>query len=141
MKGLDGMIRLSRWTLDAARKELAAAESELAAIDARLAELDAAMTAEAGSELSPELAMGQGAWVQATLTRRRSIEAERAAAESVRAAHHEVVRDAYRELKKYEVMADRRAARARADAARREQAGLDEIGLQVHRRATEEDGA
>jgi len=35
-------------------------------------------------------------------------------------------------------MADRRAARERAEAARREQAGLDEIGLQVHRRGTED---
>lgn len=140
MKGLDGMIRLSKWTLDAARKELSAAESELAAIDARLAELDAAMTAEAESELAPELAMGQGAWVQATLARRRAIADARATAEAARAARHEVVRDAYRELKKYEVMADRRAARARAEAARRDQAGLDEIGLQVHRRGTGEDG-
>lgn len=137
MKGLDGMIRLSKRTLDAARKELAAAEQELAAIDARLAGLEAALTAEAESDLPQELAIGHGAWVQATLARRRSIEAERAAADSVRAARHEVVRDAYRELKKYEVMADRRAARARAEAARRDQASLDEIGLQVHRRGAE----
>ena len=75
-----------------------------------------------------------GAYAQAARKRRETIATARAQTEQALSQAQEELREAYRDLKKYEVaQASRDAAQAR-EAARRAQNDLDEIGLRGHRR-------
>ncbi len=135
MKGLEGMIRLSKWQLDEARKGLIEAEAALAEIDHALEALAREEAKERESAPSDPVALfALGDFVAATRARRRSLLAQRAEREAVRAARQDAVAEAFQELKKYEILARRTAERAAEEAKRREQAELDEVGLRRHRR-------
>ncbi|MBT6118093.1 MAG: hypothetical protein HOH66_09530, partial [Rhodospirillaceae bacterium] len=56
--------------------------------------------------------------------------------ETRHAAMQEQLNDAYGELKRYEIAARDKARREALAVRRAEQAGLDEIGLRVHRAAS-----
>ena len=135
MKGLEGMIRLSKWRLDEARKGLIEAEASLAEIDHALEALarDEAKEREAAPS-DPVALFALGDFVAVVKARRRALLAQRAEREAVRAERQDAVAEAFQELKKYEILAQRTAERAAEEAKRREQAVLDEVGLRRHRR-------
>lgn len=136
MNGLDGMIRLSKWRLDEVRKALVAAEAELAAIVRAIDRLDRDLEAEREAAGNAADAMTPGAfgrYAAATLRRRAALEGARDKAEKARERERERTGAAFMELKKYEILATRRAERRKAEEKRREQKELDEIGAQRFR--------
>ncbi|GEQ98094.1 flagellar export protein FliJ [Iodidimonas gelatinilytica] len=134
MKGLDGMIRLSKWRLDEARKELAAAQNAVDQIDQGLANLQAALDKESGFAGESLAGFSFGPYAAASFAQRAKLQEQRAKADAERADKEEVVRAAFQELKKFEILAERQLEQAKFDAKKRDAAALDELGLQRHAR-------
>lgn len=136
MNGLDGMVRLSKWQLDEARKALVAAESELAAFARAIERLEREIEAErkAADDAADVMTSGAfGVYAAAALRRRAALEVARDKAERACECERERTGAAFTELKKYQILAARREEQRRAEEQRREQKSLDEIGTQRFR--------
>lgn len=135
MMGLHTLVRLRQQQLDAKRKVLAELQSVLTALNGALRDLEAEVAREqetAGS--SPEVSFHYGRYANAVIVRRETIEARIAEQAALVAAAHAEVMAAFRELKKLEVVQERREEEARKKAALAEQKSLDEVSLDIHRR-------
>jgi len=132
VKGLDGLIRLAKLRVDEARKALLEVDSRLHEIDAALDDLDRGLAAEQHAAGDPIAAAIYGVYAQAAVGRRRSLAAEREQVEAERSETQEALAEAFQEQKKFEIVSARRADAAEDAAKKREQALLDEVGLQRH---------
>lgn len=136
MKGLDAVIRLHRWQLDEKRRKLANLERLRADLDQQGARLDKDMAIEAElvSNSRAEMRLGYTTWLEAAMLRRKTIEASLANISAQVASTYEEVTAAFQETKKFETLAESRKRQAQANAARIEQAGHDETGVDQFRR-------
>lgn len=135
MKGLRTLIRLHKQDLDELRREMAALEGRRAALIDRRKMLDRELAEEQRFVAeTPNMAFAYGAYAQRVIAERADIAERKQALEDDIAALGERVAEAYAELKKYEIAMSQRLRRQRAEAARREQRDLDELGLDMHRR-------
>lgn len=135
MKGLDTLIRLHRLRLDEAHKALAELDRQRTAILEDMSRLDEELLSERSlASSSFEATMAYGTFAVATQDRKQALAQEVAELDQRIEVAAEKVTAAYRELKKYEVTAERRRAEAKREADRREQGELDEMGLTIHRR-------
>ncbi len=135
MKGLDNLIRLHRWQLDEKRRHLVELERLTQHLAAQIRGLEAEIRNEqqvAGS--STEAAMTYGDYVQAVIGRREKLDASLAELQSQRVVAKEEVAEAYRELKKYELVKARNQRLANKRRQRQEQQVMDEVGLNQFRR-------
>ena len=135
MKGLDSLIRLHRWQLDEKRRHLVELERLTQHLAARIRDLDVEIRNEqqvAGS--STEAAMTYGDYVQATIGRRVKLDASLAELQSQRVVAKEEMAEAYRELKKYELVKARNQRLANKRRQHQEQQVMDEVGLNLFRR-------
>jgi hypothetical protein len=136
VKSLLTLIRLKQQLLDEKRLVVTRLESEVATITSMIEKLDIEVVVE--SEVArgdAHSSFGYGAYISSARARRRGLE-ERTAqvAEKIAVAVDEVA-DAFREMKRFELAQSLADQRAVAEANRREQATLDEVGLTVYRRA------
>ena len=135
MKGLRTLIRLRKQDLDELRREMATLEGRRAALIGRRKMLDRELAEEQRFVAeTPNMAFAYGAYAQRVIAERADIAERKRALEDDIAALGERVAEAYAELKKYEIAMSQRLRRQRAEAARREQRDLDELGLVMHRR-------
>ena len=135
MKSVDTLIRLRKHELDVARRALVELEERADEIAARLRALDdefAAETARARGDVEASFAIGD--YITATRQRKHAIEREEAAVAQEVALAEARVRDAFRELKRFELVAAQQRDRALKAAQRHEQNQLDEIALTCFRR-------
>lgn len=135
-KSLQNLIRLGKWHLDEKRRALTALhEREDQAIET-LRLMDAELITERAAAEADALGAGLtfGSFYDRHLQRRealqRQLEALRAEIEIAR----DELAETYRQLKTYETAEANRLRRQREEMERREQATLDEIGLNLHRR-------
>ena len=138
MSTLDSLVRLHRLELDEARKVLAEREHRRAALQAELGRLDEQLAEERHRATeSFEANLAYGGFAAAMKERKEAIALLiREADETVQEAA-DIVAAAFRELKKYEIAAEHRAAEERREAANREQQELNEVALGMHRRKAE----
>ena len=130
MRGLPSLIKMHGLRLDEKRRKLAELERMRAALVERRDALDGEIAAEkAAADRKPETHADFGAYVRAALKRRETLERSIADVERESEAANEEVADAYRELKKFELVKQREDADALLESNRREQAQLDEVGL------------
>lgn len=130
MRGLPSLIKMHGLRLDEKRRALADIERQRQAVIDRRARLDAEMTSEkTRAEARPETQADFGAYVRVALKRREALDFEISELDRISEAANEEVAEAYRELKKFELVKQRRDAEALLEGNRREQADLDEIGL------------
>lgn len=135
-KGLKSLIRLGKWTVDEKRRilgELHAREEEvIAGIEA----MDAQLAAE--QAVAAEDATGAGFTFGGFYD--RHLQRREAMLRQLENLRHEIeaarddLAEAYRALKTYETAEKQRLLREREEEARKDQAVLDEIGLNLHRR-------
>jgi flagellar export protein FliJ len=78
--------------------------------------------------------MTYAGYAKALIERRETIEQSIRECDQQIAAATEEVREAFGELKKFEIARANRERRAQEAAGRVEQAGFDEMGLSIHRR-------
>jgi flagellar export protein FliJ len=139
MNGLDGLIRLNKWKLDEKRLALAELERLAARLRDQLTMLEREMAAEqkvaAGSV---EAGIAYGHYAKGVIVRRATIKQSLAEVEGqIRLALDDVA-EAFRDLKKFDIVKARRDRDAAEKAKRLQQSQLDEMGLQLHRRSSEQ---
>ncbi|MGE5537879.1 MAG: flagellar FliJ family protein [Gemmatimonas sp.] len=138
MKAIDGLIRLHRWKLDEKRLKLAELERLVAHLRDEMRKLEDSVVEErAFAATSPEAGYAFGSFAAEAVERRRRLQDSLTEAEGQMQAAHDEVADAFRELKKFDVVKSRETRAAEDRERRREQSSLDEIGLSLYRRKQE----
>ena len=135
MKGLDALIRLHSWELDAKRRELADIEREEDALHGRVAQLEAHVAHEQAFARESESGMYvfQG-FMAGVKEMRKQLDQQIAEVRQRIEAKREEVAEAYQELKRYEITQAEILKKEKIEADRRAQGELDEISLNQHRR-------
>lgn len=135
MTRFDGLIRLRKWQLDGERRKLAELEQHRADIHAGIEQLQRDLMAEQEvASVSESAGYTYGGFAQAVIARREELFTRLADANQAVEAQHQVVREAFEELKRYEIAAERARERAEAERDRAEEIEDNEIALQQHRR-------
>ena len=132
-KHLQNLIRLHDWQVEEKQRALADLLKAVAALEAKRRQLEDEMVRErrAAAEAPGEIGIYYGTFAKAALIRRHALEAAIAEGEAEVTAARDRLREAFRELKKYEVAQAQRDARQAAERDHREQLFLDEIGIQA----------
>ncbi len=130
------LVRLNDWEVDQKRRALGEELRQLDNLESNLSALEAEVVREKAlaAEMPTEGGILFGAYAQVARQRREDL--ERRIVEQLASVEHarDQLSAAYLELKKYEIAEETRVNRIDAEAARAEQADLDEIGITAHNR-------
>lgn len=136
MSTLDSLIRLHRWQVDEQRRCVTELEQLGEKLRAELDRLEAEQTNEQEVvRRSADVAYGYGAYAGAMIERRRKLEQSLADTEEQTVKARERLAVAYQEAKRYEIAAARRLLNQRRQAERIDQQRMDELGIEIYRRA------
>jgi flagellar FliJ protein len=138
VKSFASQIRLHKFHVDEAQRRLA----ELVRLEERLREdrtrLDAELTVEQQTAAASfEAGLTYGAYAVQLKDRREKLDRSIADVAASIAQARETLREAFAELKKFELAAEAAATRARRRRDRTEQQQLDEVALNMFRRDNE----
>lgn len=135
MKSRQALIRLHKWQVDDIRRRLGELEVMRHDFEDKRAELEATLADERRiGETSPIGAFAYPSFAKAINERRQKLE------ESIKNIEREIettkaaLGEAYRELKKIEVIEENSKKKQRAERSRREQAEVDEVALKAFQR-------
>lgn len=136
MRGLATLIRAQRWRVDAVRREIAELEGRSAERRTAAAQFEVEVVEEQALARADDVARFAyaGGYAEAVIARRAAIAQSIQDVEVEIAARRQELTELFAVLKRYEIVQDRRAARAAAEEARREAIATDELGLELHRR-------
>ena len=136
-KSLRSLVRLNEWRVDEQRRALAERLRVLAGLEDKARRLEHELAAEQriAAEQPAIAGFAYGRYAETAIARRAALVRAIAEATTLVDEGREAVRAAYRELKKIEITARTRTARARAEADRKDQQDIDEIALVGHTRA------
>ncbi len=135
MTALGSLVRVHSWALNEKRQKLAGLEDLAGKMHEDLEQLEAELNNEqraAGGSIEGTIAFP--AFVAAALERRRKLRESIANLGLAIDAARAEVREAFQEVKKYELAQDNHERRERDKVARRERRELDELGANMHRR-------
>jgi flagellar FliJ protein len=141
-KGLKTLIRLSKWNVDEKQRVLVALQGREDQILAAIHEAEQSLIRE--QQVASQDAAGVGfayaAFANAWLARREQLmQMLEQVRQEINRARDELA-EAFNQLKTYEITQKERERRAQAEMDKKEQAFLDEIGLNIHRRKDKEEG-
>lgn len=139
MADLKSLIRLHKYKLDEMQRAMAELNAQVAALEKKKADLlDQIRREQEAGDKNPEMALTYGAYAQAAIERRRNLDAgiELVEAEILKARDR--IRDAFAELKKYEMTQEAREQAEQDEIDYKESLALDEMGLETHRRKEKE---
>lgn len=140
-KDLHTLIRLAKWEVDEAQRALGALltrEQEIIDELARMAEqLKREQEVAAGDSLEAGLTFAN--YMEWHLQRRAAMTQMLVSVRTEIQAARDVLADAYRVQKTYELAQDARDQREKAEFERKDRIALDEIGANLHRRKMESD--
>ncbi len=135
MMGLQTLIRLRQQQMDEKRKALADLQRGMTALHDSVKHLEAEVAREQETARDdPEASYLYGRYANAVIARREELEALMVQQQALIEDAHGEVMAAFRELKKLEVVQERRHEQARKAELTAEQKELDELGLEMHRR-------
>ncbi|MDO8288600.1 MAG: flagellar export protein FliJ [Parvibaculum sp.] len=135
MRNRESLIRLHRFHVDEKRRKLAELELMVQEFRARERELEAQVEAEQKKAGISDVAhFAYPMYAKSVIRRRQNILTSIADIEAQLDGAKEELSDAFRELKKYEVIENNRKSKIRKEVMRVEQAQLDEVALGIHRR-------
>jgi flagellar export protein FliJ len=137
VKPFESQIRLHKWTVDEAQRRL----GELMRLADRLRQDLADLAAEALREQalaaqSFEASLTYGAYAERVIERREKLNRSIADVEEQVEQARDALKDAFAELKKFELAAEAAEERAKKKRDQREQAALDEVAIGIFRRQT-----
>lgn len=139
MKSLGTLIRLRQHEMDTAKRALNALEMQAEAIEQRRRDLEAEYAAESArayGDVDASFAIGD--YIAAVRQKRLNLGREKQAVEQEIALAEAKVRDAFRELKRFELAQTMEQDRTAKAADRREQNRLDESALATFRQNAED---
>lgn len=132
---MTGMIRLSKWQLDDKRRNLADLEKMKVGFLQNLTDLQNELTREQKKVSDSSVVdISYAAYAQQVMVRRLNIVNSMVEIDVSIEDLKDQVADAFKELKKYEVVEQRQRERELADRNRRQQVEMDEMALNMHRR-------
>ncbi len=135
MTALGSLVRVHSWALNEKRQKLAGLEELADKMHQDLEQLEAELNNEQRAAAgSMEGTIAFPAFVAAALERRKKLRESIADLGLAIDAARAEVREAFQEVKKYELAQDIYERREREKVARREQRELDELGANMHRR-------
>ncbi len=135
MAKLDGVIRFRKWALDEQRRELAILLDERAQIVDTLEKLDMEIQAQKTMAHSDLGSMTLGAYIEGARKKRAWIlDAIRKKDQDIE-EKQDVVADAFKELKTFEIADGRQKDRLQKELDRREQNELDDLGRRAFENA------
>ena len=141
MKGLSNLIRLHKLKLTEQQKKLNDLQAVAQGFMNETDVLDQSARNEAASaEINSETAYTLGNYVQASLARRATLQSSLAEIEREMGIIRDHVASAFRELKRYELIAERLAADRLRSQRKRERHTEDEIGMSMFRRKQRDGG-
>ncbi|MBR9824660.1 MAG: flagellar export protein FliJ [Alphaproteobacteria bacterium] len=130
------LIRLARFKVEELQKQMAELDRSKQALTQQIERLEASVPEEqAAATESKDGYLAYGSYAQAVIKRKENIRASLHEVESQSDALRDRLSEAFQELKKYELMEERRLARAEAAFRSAEQAEMDELAQNRHRRA------
>jgi flagellar protein FliJ len=128
------LIRFHRFQLDEKRRNLKELEERASEIETALSDLAAKIEAEKNvASENYEAGKDFASFIQAALGRREKLDDELLEAQQRVDVAREDVREAFSEVKKYEITKANRDTDAALETTRREQIDLDEVALNNHR--------
>jgi|SRR5215469_381267 len=136
MSTLDSLIRIHRWQLDEQRRRVSELEALAATLRDDVERLDAEQASEqAVASRSAEIMYGYGSYAAAMVERRQKLRQSLAETERQLATAREALAAAFQEAKRYEIAAANRLMHQRLTQERIEQAVMDELATDIHRRS------
>lgn len=133
MKSREALIRLNRFRVDEIRKRLKSLDDMRADLTKKMSDLETMVQDEQRRALQSDLGrLAYPTFARSVMARRENIQRSVDEVEKQAGSVTEELQGAYRELKKYEIVADNEAQRDRAEYARQVQVELDEIALSRH---------
>ncbi len=134
-KGMTGMIRLHKWQLDEKRRNLVELEKMRDDLKQNLTDLQNELIAEQKKVASsPVVSITYAGYAQNVMARRVNIVNSMLEIDASIEEVKDQVAEAFKELKKYEVVEQREREREITERGRRQQAELDELAINMHRR-------
>ncbi len=134
-KGMTGMIRLHKWQLDEKRRNLVELERMRDDLKQNLTDLQNELIAEQKKVASsPVVSITYAGYAQNVMARRVNIVNSMLEIDASIEEIKDQVAEAFKELKKYEVVEQREREREMTERGRRQQAELDELAINMHRR-------
>lgn len=140
MKGdLNTIIRVSKWKLDEKKRHMAALISEENLIEIAIRNLEKEMEKEqkVSAKGGLEVSFCIGSYIDYFLKRKKQYENSLWRTRLKIERLQDEIADAYTELKTYELAQENRDKEQEAELNRKEQADLDEMGLNMYRRQRE----
>ena len=135
MRNRESLIRLHRFHVDEKRRKLAELELMLQEFRARERELEAQVQSEQKKAGISDVAhFAYPMFAKSVIRRRQNILTSIEDIDKQIEAAKEELSEAFRELKKYEIIEDNRKRKHRKDILRVEQMELDEVAAGIHRR-------
>jgi len=137
---LNTLARMHRWELDQLRRHAGELQRQRLALIARDHALSAELERERQIAAEAMEFNNFGVFAQGVKAQRARLAQAVADLDRQLDALQEQITAAYQEMKRYETLEERQRERVRQSAIQREQAQLDEIGLNVHRRGRDAGG-
>lgn len=128
MRNFESLIKLARFRTEELQKQMGVLEQSRQELENKIAQLDASVPEEqVAATASREGFVAYGSYAQAVIKRKENLRGSIAEVDTHIAKLRTELEAAFAELKKYELMEERRLTEAKAHAKKREQAQLDEI--------------
>jgi flagellar FliJ protein len=135
-KNLNTLIRLHKYRVDEKRRSLGELLGEVASLETRSKNLEHEIIAEqkTASAAPDSVGMFYGAYAKEVVNKRNEILTQISDFEAQITATQEEMRSEYQDLKIFEISQERRDQITALETTKMEQATLDELGLETHRR-------
>lgn len=138
MADLKGIIRFRKWELDEKRRELAVLLGERMQLEQAIEQLDQEVQAQSAVKHSDVSTITLGAYIEGARNKKSwMLDSLRKKDDEIESMQ-DVVSEAFRELKTFEIANGRQRARAQKEYTRQEQNELDELGLRAFEKTTAE---
>ncbi len=135
-KSMTGLIRLHKWQLDEKRRNMGELEKMRSELLHNLQHLQDELAAEKKmAASSPIVSINYVGYAQQVMVRRENIKNSISEVDASIENMKDQVAEAFKELKKYQVVEQRKQDRLLADRNLRQQSELDELAINMHRRS------
>ncbi|VAV88946.1 Flagellar protein FliJ [hydrothermal vent metagenome] len=136
MRSFASLVKLARFKVEELQRQMAMLDDSRAHLEGRAAELERSVPEEQiAADATKEGYLAYGSYAQAVIVRKENLNVSLVEIDAQTAALRVQLEDAFRELKKFELMEERRLKQIAEANAKAEQAELDEIaGVRAARR-------
>lgn len=135
MKGLGSLIRLQNWKVDEKRRELGVLEGKRSEFVTQGENLEIEMHQEQIVAVRDDMNDQYGLYAEQVIERRAKLSNSIAELDKEIVVIHDQLTILYQELKKFEISLERREKEAQIEEQRKTQIELDEMSINMHKRA------